>query len=972
MVAARSVLCPSVVGRERELELLDRRLTDALAGRGGVVVLVGEAGAGKSRLGREALRRAGDRGCTVLSGRSVPEGVPVPYRPLTEAFLGAFRGSEVPSAPELEGFTTHLGALVPAWRTSSDPPTDPAVDHSPLMVHEGATRLLGHLGDPTAAVVLVEDLHWADAETLAAIEYFADALATAHVLCVATARPDGATDTLDRLRRHPEAVVVELPPLTAEEVEQLVGRALGDEGAPREVVEFVVAHCDGNPFLAEELLAGFVSTGALVHERGWRMVGVLTPSVPRDLARSVATRMAAFDADTRRVIRAAAVLGRQFDWNVVPGVADVDGRTVVDALRAAVDAQLVEVDGHEFRFRHALTREAVLADLLPPERRELATRALPAVEHARPGLPGPWCELAAELAEAAGRPAVAATRLITSARRAQASGALTTARATVRRACELAGLADDPAVRVDAEQCAVEIAWQTGTPIEAISIGTRLIERMTAQDLPPERTIALLVLLARSAIDAGQLDTAVGFAGRARDLVARATDTSIVADVDAVDAHLALGRDDLAHAERLARSAVEHAVAGARPAVACEALEVLGRVVRTRSPDEAVAAFERAADLAEQNGLIPWMLRARQEIALERWIDGDTTELQATRDLAARHGAMVTVAVMDLSLADIALSSFDRTGCLERAERCVSASRRYGLATLPVAELWLAGAHALHDDADSMHAAAERALQRDPDDPRILGDLWGRVYATRSIVRDDRTQLRHDLDRMMEYVAVAPVTTSIFPNRLIWVILRSIDDDDLGLAAQRELSEVDHLEWWTARDTVLDLARAITLGRAGRDHEATETVGAARERSRQYTAAPGTAHYVNLLVAEAQLRDGWGDPAALLRPAEAFFATAGFDAVARRCRAALGRAGAKVPRRGRGDAPVPEHLRRLGVTSRELDVLLLVVDGFSNREVAARLHLSPKTVERHLSSLFDRTGIRNRIDLATWVTQHAN
>ena len=97
---------------------------------------------------------------------------------------------------------------------------------------------------------------------------------------------------------------------------------------------------------------------------------------------------------------------------------------------------------------------------------------------------------------------------------------------------------------------------------------------------------------------------------------------------------------------------------------------------------------------------------------------------------------------------------------------------------------------------------------------------------------------------------------------------------------------------------------------------------------------------------------------------EAAFAERGLDRLVRRSRALLGEAGAPVPRRGRGESEVPASLRAMGVTSREVDVLKLVVARRTTKEIAATLHLSPKTVERHLASLFDRTGVRNRQALA--------
>lgn len=144
---------------------------------------------------------------------------------------------------------------------------------------------------------------------------------------------------------------------------------------------------------------------------------------------------------------------------------------------------------------------------------------------------------------------------------------------------------------------------------------------------------------------------------------------------------------------------------------------VLGRVARVADPPRSDAWFRQAADLAEQHGLAGRHLEARHELALSAWARADLGPLSETRALASRYGALITVAVMDLSLADIALSSFDHAGCLAAARACADASRRYGLATEPVAHLWLAGAHALAGDDEAMAAAADRALAHDPDDP---------------------------------------------------------------------------------------------------------------------------------------------------------------------------------------------------------------------------------------------------------------
>jgi DNA-binding CsgD family transcriptional regulator len=443
-------------------------------------------------------------------------------------------------------------------------------------------------------------------------------------------------------------------------------------------------------------------------------------------------------------------------------------------------------------------------------------------------------------------------------------------------------------------------------------------------------------------------------------------DVATAACVEAVAAHVALLHAELDAADALARSAIDRASATGQPAVECEALEVVGRVARTIDAPASVAWFHRSADLAEQHGLTTWLLRARQELALQDWANGRNRPLLEVRELASRRGALVTVAAMDLSLADFALSDFDREGCLAHAQRCVDASRRYGLATLPVAELWLAGAWALAGGAEEMEAAASRALERDPHDPRILGDLWGRVRATDAILRDDRAALRTALDAQMEYARVAPITTSIFPNRVMWATVHTIDDDDLGAAAQAELAAATNLRAWPQLDAGLEVLRAIAEGRQGKREPATDRFDRAYRELAGSGLAAGTVNYHFVLAAEAAIRDGWGDPATWLRTAEAFFAEHGYTVVARVCRALLAKAGAPVPRRGRGESAVPASLRALGVTSRELDVLGLVAEGLSNRDIAERLVLSPKTVERHLAGLFDRTGIRNRADLGAF------
>ncbi|HTT89868.1 MAG TPA: ATP-binding protein, partial [Acidimicrobiales bacterium] len=178
---ALRVLCPVMVGRDPEL----RALEGAWRSLGQMVVVRGVAGIGKSRLVREFVARARGSGGVVLIGRCSPAAADVPLRPLREALLAADRNGLRPSG-DLGPFLPALGAVVPDWASSADP----AADRGPIVLAEGLLRLMAQWSTTprTAMVLAIEDLHWADAETLKVVEYLADNLAGQPVMVVVTLR----------------------------------------------------------------------------------------------------------------------------------------------------------------------------------------------------------------------------------------------------------------------------------------------------------------------------------------------------------------------------------------------------------------------------------------------------------------------------------------------------------------------------------------------------------------------------------------------------------------------------------------------------------------------------------------------------------------------------------------------------------------------------------------------------------------
>jgi DNA-binding CsgD family transcriptional regulator len=955
------VLCPVLVERSDEVDGLVRRFGDLQDARGGVVVLVGDAGVGKSRLAAEIAGQASELGLAQLSGRAVPSESPIPYRPLSEAFANAFRDTPMPRDGAGRGLSAHYGRFVPAWDSGAAIQAE-----SPVVLGEVAVKLFRLAARQSGAVVLLEDLHWADPETLELLDYLADALSGEPILCVCTSRTSGAADGLvQRLRRRSAEAVIDLAGLTSDGVDRMVAECLDVAMPPVGLDEFVRIHSDGIPFVVEELLAGLVASGELRRVGSRWIVGELHARVPSSVRDSIGQRLAALTPQAQRVLGAAALLGRSFEWELLPGIAELDGPAVLSALRSAVEVQLIATDGRGFRFRHALSREAVLEHVLPPEQRMLATRAWPAVERAHPGLPGPMCELAAALAELAGEDATAAQRLVVSARRAAASGALTTAEATARRAVRLA--AADSAASVLAETALLDVLVLAGNSADALELGQALLGRVDATDVEPRALAELHLAVARAAIAAGDLSTADDARTAAGEIAARIADARLSAAVDAIGAHVALDGGDLAAAEKLAQRALDGAAATSQPAVECDALMLLGRIVRGRNWDEAETRFERAASVAQEAGLPTTHLQAALELSGNVWVPGALARMQHTRDVAARYGAIAAAAVIDLWTADIALLEWDAARCLSAARDCLDASHRYRLATEPLANLWLAGAHALTGGGAQMQAAIDASLAAVPDDPRVLADLYGRVLVTRAIVEDRLDDVPALFGQMAEQIERAPDAPSLFAGRPVHALIQAVADERAAAAALLVLEHgADDVSIFVH---AIELAKAIAQARAG-DSDASTQVASARDALLSGALGAGIVHSSALFVAPVAAREGWGDAVSWLRGAEAWFGNLGHDRVARRCRVLLNEAGAPMPRRGRGDSDVPAGLRALGVTSREVDVLKLVLAGRTNRSIAEELVLSPKTIERHLASLFVRTGVANRRDLAALAAKH--
>ena len=202
------------------------------------------------------------------------------------------------------------------------------------------------------------------------------------------------------------------------------------------------------------------------------------------------------------------------------------------------------------------------------------------------------------------------------------------------------------------------------------------------------------------------------------------------------------------------------------------------------------------------------------------------------------------------------------------------------------------------------------------------------------------------------------------PGPGLWALLHVIDHDaeeppdavSLIPAQPVHFLAVGHLSY----------AEAVLRGRRGQTDEALAMVAAGDECFGTFRWHRNTGRRY---LAEAALADGWGDPVGWSREALAFYEHHDDDPLASACRSLLRRAGASVPRRTAGDDRVPGELRALGVTGREVEVLRLLGEGRSNREIGERLYLSPRTVERHVANLTAKVGVERRSELVAFAAR---
>ncbi|MFG2715756.1 AAA family ATPase [Streptomyces goshikiensis] len=970
-----------IVGRDAEIRLLDEALESVGRGAGRAVFLVGEAGIGKSRLAGESTLRAYDRDMPVLRGRATSTGLVVPFRPLVEALSSRFRAAGAPDDPELQPYRPALAGLVPEWRAGT---VAPGYAISLVELAEALLRLLAVLGRERGCMILLEDLHDSDTETIAVVEYVVDNVAELPVLLVGTLRPDPgpALDLALAAELRNTASLRELGPLDEAAVRDMAAACL-DVG-PGEVPPAAYRHLSqwagGNPYLVEVLLADLLDTGRLSRaDGGWQLAEHGEAAVPTGAVRSWARRLDRLDEPVRELLLVAATLGGRFSVGVLRAVTGLDDRALFAHLRSASEVGIIAPDGaaHDhYTFRHVLTADALRASLPPAEQAALARRAASAIEESAGELSGDHRQLVATLRLAAGDKVAASREFAQVGRQMLDAGASGSAAVLLERARGLAADEERDEVTV---QLAIAQA-ESGRLDEAAALLDDLPPAPSGSRAAEERAQAH-TQVAWVATMAEQQEEARRRIRAARALLGVAPRPEQEAALAVVEGHLALlpeqegrgegrgpvgqggedGRGRLEEAERSARCAALTAEQRGRPVVACQAWQLLAMLSRERGFDEADACLERMLAVAEEHRLAVYRAEALVRLGTNAFMrTGEATRLETARTAAHELGSLALLQSVDglLAMQSVLSGRWDRARGI--VERSVEASARLQNLSTHRYLLLVDATLAAHQGRTREQERALVRFRRAGGEESMLVPLQrGLCQAVGALMGEDRERAKAELDAALAWEREHPSFFYLSGRYGLGPLLRILDGEDAGREAHREAlaSPGGQLAW---NRMFLGMADAVLRGRGG---DADGARRAVEQAGRAATVFPQAWHLALRLTAEAALADSWGEPVAWLRTAEEYFHEAGVAPVAGACRAVLRQAGVSVSQRRGGRERIPAGLRTAGVTPREYEVFVLLAERPGNQQIAQSLCISPRTVEKHMASLMTKTGSADRAAL---------
>jgi DNA-binding CsgD family transcriptional regulator len=995
------------VGREGELS----RLVRAPGGGARLVLVTGDAGVGKTRLVAEGMARAAAAGMVVVRGECLPVAGTLPLLAVASALAelagladGRLMEAALSAAP---GFVrAEVGRLVPQLGPGGGPGAEErGGGWQRERLFAAVAHLLAAVGQGAAAGVglVVEDVHWADGETLDFLTFLSQGGRPGAVRVVVTCRSDEApvepevARWLAQVRGAAAAEEIPLDPLSRAEVARQAA-ALAGAPVPPGVVDELFTRAEGNPFFTEQLMAAALASGAA--EDGPRVPAGL----PSRLGGLLAARAARCAGDARAVLDALAVAGRPLDEDLLSAVTGLRAGAVRGGLRELAAARLLidgTTPGGGHRPRHALLAEAVTAGLLPGEKVLLHERTARALEAAGDeALAGE----AAEHWQAAGRPAGELPARVAAAGAAERVYGYAEAAGHWLRAIKLcqANLGAESAAGLGVPRLyvrAIDAVMLAGDEMGAGRIAEEAYRRFAAD---PDQVAAAVICQRAAHYRAIETPTAgLPLIKQALGLFAQ-TPPSVdhaKAWLDYADSFLQGRLDDQ---RRALHQALEIAEAADAATVIPRILGSLAANALLRAQvGEGLAFLRRGQALTEELAFVP--------------------RSQALAEPGAYGRALVYLAIVD-SDARLKLAQFHQAA--DTAVRGLDAASQAGLAgSLGAAILAATAAEALlalgrtaeaaalidpltpgppdrdhlvvHEaraEIDLLRGHAEAAERRQ----QLLGAITAHISSSDGAREAAQRAAELALwagrpgDALAKIQQILPLfqapDLTIFCGRLLATGMRACADLAGQARARRDpaaaedaIAAAEGLVSWSERMgsapfTDHPYVATIPAERATWDAERTRLAGPSdpatwggAAKAWRDLGCPHRAAYAWWRQAQAQLDAGQPPTAAAAALRAAAAAADGHQpllaqvrTLAERARIPL-QAPRKTPAQATGAAAPP---RPYGLTGRELAVLRLVAAGRSNAQIGTELFISRATAAVHVTSILRKLGVTNRVQAA--------
>lgn len=943
------------IGRERELAQFEGAIRAATAGGAAVVLVVGETGIGKSTLVNHVAAAAGVESVVGHSSRGSAEAIP--FASLID-LLGRVRRAypELLKRAEAEPLAQLLGL-----------PGSIRPESSPLSVFDAILTLIAWLAVAGVRMVVFEDLHWADPMTWDLFQFLARNLVDEGVVVVGTYRGGATVQDVEHRRRLAELtrlpLVRRIHPgrLSRDEVARLTASVLGG-ALPAATVDEIVARGGGNPLFTEELAAARAAGG----------------SVPQLLSDLLAADVEQLPKDAQDVVSALATIGHKASDALLRAVVDLDDAAVDAALHAALAADMVVLDegADAFSFSHPLIGEVIVSRLLPAERRRLHRRIAHSLADS-PELAATPTMAAAELAfhlERGGDGTGAFYAALRASDELQCV-APPAALAQLERALSLWDhVGAKPTERIACEWQAAELAYMTGDGPRAVELATEALARGA-----PRRGWAWgHERLARYLWTAGRLVESEAEYARAAALVDpddRSVETAMVC--------VGLGEADLLLCRfSAAQSRCERALAIVTDPVIdrptwVHANRVLG-LVRSHLGDttEAVALCERAVAAAEvpDNRALATIYLAESLLQAARFDNAVGVALDGAAE-AERAGFDRS---MGGYLSAMAVEGLTRLGRWSEARLVLE--RLAGIDAVPATKLRLAlGAAALavrQGELDRAKAEIARVAQLPIDPWHVI--YLGAGQADVALLCKDPATAANAAEEALESECGHDHR---WPARLALLSVSAGAELALDARARRDAMDFDATVM-ALRDRLDEARAACARVDTGELPEGLEPYLLHADASVTRLTGPDPDAWTGVASAWDAHGDRWAAAVARVREAEAAAAKGEAARASDALRAAHHAAVqlAAEPLLAEIDAVAtrtrlrvePEPVRavegadaaRLGLTSREAEVLALVAAGRTNRQIGAELFVSEKTVSVHVSNILRKLGVTSRVEAA--------